>query len=1242
MTDSALPRLHFSVRIPWHDTGWDGRVCKDPIANHSCLALKNVRDNRRDEEETKSGGARWDGLPENQLPPCVLERGGWLAPFPLIRHRHHPYAKTKSPTHIHLRESAIEVPARAAMGIPFRWMRRDEAQAIAEMWRIEYDPHLETAADRVLERAGKTWRPDWVQDHRNQLHLLDAFFSAAKPEESLLFAYAKRVPLIEGEQELQPRRVLIGATTITGLGPTSMWEEDRAGPLSAAQWERAIHHNLRLSERGGKSSQLWNWKDGVLLPYQRLLANRDLAGEDFSRFVAAVPSHLVSPQFSYATEHVTNDGAVEALVELRRATAEVSPFVAGNWQQQIAWIDEKLSLVWKWRGAYPGIGAALTAAGIPGGVTAALTVLDETQNGDPWPTILAALTEAASGVGPLKRVVSPAAARTVHMLSEERLSLLKLFSRMDLTVDQTRRMFTPEGRHAAGYSAISDSDILENPYVVYEIDRMAANPVALSVVDRGAMCLSGDDKLPAPVNDSVDARRVRAAMVTQLEVAADQGHTLKPQAELLALVSDISLEPPCCPTSDLVNAIRNDLPPEVVPVQLADGQPAWQLGRLGAVSDVIRNQVEVRVRRGRPHEVKTDWAAAVDRVIGSSPEPDDREELAARKEKAHALEVMATSRFTVLVGPAGTGKTTLIRALSDLPDISQAGLLLLAPTGKAVVQLTEKVGQPASTLAAFLRRYNRYDIETGRYRLAGDGCRQSVGTVIIDEASMLTEEMLAAVLESLVGVKRLILVGDHRQLPPIGAGRPFRDAIELCRERRTGYAPLKTTRRQAGGGDDLLLAAWFATDSVGEVLDDQVWARAGRGDSERVELISWKTEAELHAAVQGVLSKLFGVEPGDEDSLKTSLGAKRSGEWINFPNEDPAASVNSWQLLSPIRYREGGVVGLNDMVRDRYRPLAVRRASGWGATTARPEGAYRLTNNDKVIVNRNIRRDGWRVSQREIGKNRLVANGEVGILHGPYVRGDTRKKPDRRHLYLSTQPGWRYSIWDGDFGDDSGDLLDLAYALTIHKSQGSQFNVTLVVIPCPCRLLSPELIYTALTRQTDKVVILHQGDLAELRRFANPAASETAARLTALFRSPDPVEIHGRERPLDANLVHRARRGHLVRTKSEVIVADALYSSDVPYRYEKWCHLDDGGPDVLPDFTIEDDATGELVIWEHLGLLDSETYRYKWERKKARYMAAGILPWEDGGGGRGRLVVTEERGGIDSKEIAELVEAVFG
>ena len=127
-------------------------------------------------------------------------------------------------------------------------------------------------------------------------------------------------------------------------------------------------------------------------------------------------------------------------------------------------------------------------------------------------------------------------------------------------------------------------------------------------------------------------------------------------------------------------------------------------------------------------------------------------------------------------------------------------------------------------------------------------------------------------------------------------------------------------------------------------------------------------------------------------------------------------------------------------------------------------------------------------------------------------------------------------------------------------------------------------------------------------------------------------------RMMDANFIHRTSNGTFVRSKSEVIVANALAAAGVDFAYEKQFSGHDGTV-RFPDFTIEDAATGETFLWEHLGMLSDPKYARAWERKKAWYAASGV---EESGGDVATLIITQddERGGIDSAEVHAKVREI--
>jgi len=193
-------------------------------------------------------------------------------------------------------------------------------------------------------------------------------------------------------------------------------------------------------------------------------------------------------------------------------------------------------------------------------------------------------------------------------------------------------------------------------------------------------------------------------------------------------------------------------------------------------------------------------------------------------------------------------------------------------------------------------------------------------------------------------------------------------------------------------------------------------------------------------------------------------------------------------------------VGLNRLVRHRWRlgDAATARAK---RVFPPPLGADEVLFHDKVMCAENRSQKALDVAagKRHPGE---VANGEIGMAVGwPKQKG----RGVGLWVEFSTQPGLQFTFWESDLNgarEKRGEILELAYAITVHKAQGSQFETTFVVIPNPCPLLSPELVYTALTRQRKRTVLFVQGDPLELLSFADPSRSETARRLTCLFRPP--------------------------------------------------------------------------------------------------------------------------------------------
>ena len=871
--------------------------------------------------------------------------------------------------------------------------------------------------------------------------------------------------------------------------------------------------------------------------------------------------------------------------------------------------------------------------------------------------------------GPVAKLLTDGLHRGWKRLADDRRALLQLLGRCAVSEDQALRMYDTTARAKAGIEA-SDAELLRNPYLLFERDRRAADPIAFGAVDRG---LFPDEAVreqfpvpePSRIEDPTEERRVRALVVDLLEEAAAEGHTLLPRSWAIRRARERSLQPPCPLGESVLDACEESFAPVVARAATRAGEPAYQVDRLIVCRTIIRREVLGRTK-GKPHAAELDWRGLVDAGI-DKPLPAGREEReqekSARREKAAALEQLFRSRLSVLIGPAGTGKTTLLRILCSLPGLAEKGLLLLAPTGKARVRLEVQTGMRGAgqTLAQFLIRQQRYDGETGAYfpKPRAPRCG-NYRTVVVDECSMLTEEQLAALIDSLSNVERLVLVGDSRQLPPIGAGRPFMDIVRELEPENVetlsprcgpGYGELTILQRQPGEAlADVLLASHFS----GRPLDpgaDAVLDEGAEGMDGRLRLVRWDHPQELQEKLVAELVEALGLAgPDDELGFEESLGGARHGDipWAFFWNrfgDNPGAATRAeaWQMLSPVRAGLVGVDALNRMLQTRFRVKAreLAETAGWNRKVPRPVGRQMLLYGDKVInVINQRRRDVWPKPTGEA----YLANGDIGIVVGQYKTKKLRGLPRKLEVEFAGQPGPKYGFYPGEFGDEGGNPLELAYCLTVHKTQGSEFGITVVVLTNPCWLLSRELLYTALTRHQDRLVILHEGPLVEYRRYAGDEHSEIARRMTNLFTDPLPreVTVNAQQRFLEEGLIHRTERGDLVRSKSELVIAGKLQARGIDYAFEQPLVLSNGRT-RYPDFTIADHARGVTFYWEHLGMLDNPGYRARWEAKRAEYLECGIGPHENGGGPEGTLIETrDEPGGrLDAAAIASVIDGVI-
>jgi len=1274
---------HLTVRVAWHDSGWDARVCAAPSRNAFCLDLDRVREERNDAAEDALAGRLLSELTAKQHPPCAAEGTPFMNTSSWTRTFQHPYANNANTaaTHGHLAPTAIPVPTYSTFAVPYAWMLARQQQAIEERLADPLDPEL-----AELPFEGK-----WVFNGRRQSQLLEHVFGQLDVGASLVMIYTKSGhPLDERHS-----RLLLGVGTLTAISPTLLYDKRTAGP-DQPLWDRLISHSIR---QGGS--------DGLLLPYQDYLRPTGDSAEDTRRAglaeaiaVGVDDAHVRA--FSYGSELAGPDVALAVLTATLEAVRQVRSdgVVGGPWEQREEWLNARIAEQWTARGSYPGLGATLEGMGLRLGTSLVRELLGSgalRNDENPWPLVAALLEGRQAPPRPVFAADLAIAGRTWSVLPTKRRDFLHLLSRLDVSSDAATRWQEPQRRDASTRTPVSDVAVLANPYRLAEVDLGSGRgenqegPITVGTIDRGLLgALPAPTPAPVdpPLAGAMDPRRVRAALVAVLRDAARRGDTLLAEGDAAERVAALDLSSPLILPPYFLEGLP-DLGTEVLRTTTPDPDgvdvPIVQLTERATITSTLTNKLLARAGKGIP-SLGEDWQRLLTDAIGTGKiDLSDERHVAALKEQAEAIERVTTRRLSCLVGSAGTGKTSVLGALLRSSRLVGEGVLLLAPTGKARVRLAQAAAGEAMTVSQFLYRQGRYDGARQRpLTSASTAAAKAKGlytgkrTVVVDECSMLTEDDLAAIIGALnLGfVQRLILVGDPNQLPPIGPGRPFADLVSLLdracdapvgtpqRDADGALARLQVQLRTAGGSAALALAAWFTDDTQpvdadrilaeldgdpallpGEIVgdgaarygeqpvepeeDDAAIAKAeaqgqrlakvlpgGTRQIGDLELVFWKTPEELRSALLAQLAKQIGADsPGGFDA---ALGIVD-----NYVPYGDHSGAERFQVLSPVRMSPHGVYELNRFIQATFRGTELAK----GRKTHRALGAEDIVVRDKVIFLAN----GYRTGYDHLAKTKVeeyLANGEVGLVASVANKGYGTQwalalaRREHQHFYF------------GGRGGADTSALELAYALTVHKAQGSEFETVLVVVPRESRMLSRELAYTALTRARHKLVLLVEGDdpgvLLDLTRAER---SETARRNTNLF-SLTAVRRPGEQQPFAEHLRHRAADGTLVRSKSEVVILNRILETFGPgvFEYEQRLPGTVTGGRLLPDFTATTDA-GDPIVLEHLGMLDVPRYRAAWEWKRAWYQANGFVEGQT-------LFTTDERDGLSTAAVDEVLKQI--
>ena len=394
-------------------------------------------------------------------------------------------------------------------------------------------------------------------------------------------------------------------------------------------------------------------------------------------------------------------------------------------------------------------------------------------------------------------------------------------------------------------------------------------------------------------------------------------------------------------------------------------------------------------------------------------------EIRLEEEQIDAVRQAAREGILILTGGPGTGKTTTINAMIRYFELAGMSFCLAAPTGRAARRMTEATGYEASTIHKLLEVSGggREGEETVRFSRNEEN-PLDVDVIIIDEMSMVDLFLMHALLRAVLHGTHLILAGDSDQLPSVGPGDVLRDLL------RTGMFPTVTlTRifRQAAGSDIVVNAH-----------------RINKGE-----------QISLENKRGGDFFFLSGHEAQPVANRIVRLIREELPSQLKIPPFDV-------QVLSPMRKGSLGVEMLNRMLQEHLNPPSKeKREVVWGDRTFR-EG-------DKVMQIRNNYQIDWEIRGRHgiaVEHGNSIFNGDMGT-----VRGINAFAQEAEIEF----DGGRWVAYPFAMFEE----LEHAYAVTVHKSQGSEYPaVILPLLSGPPVLMTRNLLYTAVTRAKSLVILI--------------------------------------------------------------------------------------------------------------------------------------------------------------------------
>lgn len=1196
---------HMTVRMAWHDNNWNGRVCLKPEDNVYCVGTHSLLSDRLARNKNVNVEEKHKDKPiekiENYLPPCFWTTNAFSGRTIHVRHDH-PFGNLKEKT------IQDELPAFSVFTWPFR---------------------LSFNHDKAKHRRHGNYPPD-LRDR------IETFVAKFKPNQSIVFFYVNYDNPVSADEN---RYVLVGCAPLAGV---ELPKEFPFGKEELAKWRRKtnMQHFPVINWAVKPSYDFMN--SGVILPYKEYLDYVDEHPESeelLTEMRVLIEEEALIPSFKYVANDIDDDRCIYLLSKLRKALTIIKKHGIvdlDNVSQQLKTIDSLLKRTWQTRGLYPSLGSILDIIA---------DAEDENCKGNKVIALIRAnlspgkdLLEATFKLIEKDEQI-PAYLDDYESFVEEarsnfaqyckNLPYLKKMALFGLTPTQIKRILFNQDKpfkRRIGLAAIA-----ENPYLLCE-EYVAENPdldnpeqtdspIGIFKVDIG---LFPDSRYLTRNRElqnlhPTSSQRLRALIIDYLRRIGEKGDCYARLDDMYEWLTSYPLfykEELHLDKDALHEPDSEHLPhfKERLTIVRNKDEIFFYLNEVRAAEDLVKETVlELLGRSDHDFTIsRLEEFVATERAKLENDIPAFHGEQFTR-ERIRLLNSVLNKSFYVISGKPGSGKTKVLKKIIDeLHDKGEA-VTLLAPTGKATLRLRNATGfKDTQTIDRYIYSCGCNDILEDLESLVfpTEKAKPHIENLIIDECSMVDLQRLVALLNMLKlkgteAVHRVILVGDENQLPPIGYGKPYYDIIQFIKSKETcrenNYTELTVNCRQKFDENIIKVAELFVgKNRYYEELIEQL--SSGKYSSQGFSVVLWTGKHDLYSKIEARLSGIIKEELESEglavpaekpEQLNLLFGLYETGHVKQ--NDAGTMRLDRLQMLTPYRAGYFGTLGINKFVKDSYRKP---HPFDWIPPP------IPFTHSEKIMRISNWYRWDKTANRREL----LLSNGSIGVVCN-------KVKEFSRWLFFPDAE--RTITWI-----DDEENFELAYVVTVHKSQGSEFKNVFLVLPNKSTLLSKELLYTALTRSTDRITLFLQEppsdgesilEVARKRSFILP-------RMTSIFETPE-----------DFKRIYEPRKGEPVKSKIEYIIYKALESSGLEFHYETPVPLNKGAAKVTihPDFTIK--AGERVYYWEHLGELDEKNYSTGWKERKELYSKNGFLE---------QLVTSDDLSGVKHEVVTRIIEDI--